>query len=121
MDQVCFALPVIDGRTGDARAFFFELEQQRKAEFDASERRIGITKESWYLQQTPRGDLVIGYMESPDFAAALGAFAQSADAFDVWFKQRMLTITGVDLNNPPAGPLSEQLSSYQVAGEVAAR
>ena len=44
MDQVCFALPVVEGRTGDARAFFFELEQQRKAEFDASERRIGITK-----------------------------------------------------------------------------
>lgn len=121
MDQVCFALPVVEGRTGDARAFFLELEQQRKAEFDVSERRIGITKESWHLQQTPRGDLVIAYIESPDFARAIGLFAQSTDAFDEWFKERMLSVTGVDLNAPPSGPISEQLSSYQVATEMAAR
>src|SRR5439155_1271640 len=68
MDQVCFALPVISGKTEDARAFFKELEGSRKAEFARSEERIGIPKESWYLQQTPMADLLIGYMESPDFA-----------------------------------------------------
>lgn len=113
MEQVCFALPVVDGRSADARAFFAELERQHKDEFDASERRIKINKESWFLQQTPRGDLLIGYMESPDFASALGAFARSTDPFDIWFKERMASVTGVDLNNPPAGPLSDQLSSYE--------
>ena len=115
MDQVCFALPVVDGQTQVARAFFSELEHQRKDEFDRSERRIGIGKESWYLQQTPNGDLLIGYMESPDFARALGLFAQSRDPFDLWFKQRLAEATGVNLNDPPAGPLSEQLSRYEVS------
>jgi Family of unknown function (DUF6176) len=113
MDQVCFALPVLAGKTEEARAFFSELETQRKSAYAASEQRINITKESWYLQQTPQGDLLLAYIESPDFANALRMFSQSQDEFDQWFKQQVAEVTGVDLNDPPPGPLSEQLSSYE--------
>jgi hypothetical protein len=89
-----------------------ELDGPCKADFDKSERRIGIVKECWFLQQMPQGDILIGYMESPDFARALRLFAQSREEFDVWFKRRMGEVTGVDLSNPPQGPLSEQLSNY---------
>ena len=113
MDQVCFALPLLPGKTDDARSFMKDLEGGRKADYAASEQRIGIVKESWYLQQTPNGDLFVAYMESPDFAKALETFRQSTDDFDQWFKQRMAAVTGVDLNEPLPGPLSEQLSSYE--------
>jgi len=119
MDQVCFALPVISGKTEDARAFFKELEGSRKAEFAKSEERIGIPKESWYLQKTPMADLLIGYMESPDFGRALDLFARSQDEFDVWFKRRLAELTGADLNSPPPGPMSEQVSSYEARVPVA--
>lgn len=46
MDGVCFALPVLEGKSEDARAFFGELETQRKSAYVASERRINITKEA---------------------------------------------------------------------------
>ena len=59
MDRVCFALPVLEGKTEDARAFFRELETQRKGAYTASEQRINITKEAWYIQQTPQGDLLL--------------------------------------------------------------
>lgn len=113
MDQVCFALPIIQGNTQVARDFFQELEGPRKGQYAASEQRIGIVKESWYLQQTPNGDMVVAYMESADFGRALTLFSQSQDEFDLWFKQRLAAATGVDLNNPPPGPLSEQLSAYE--------
>jgi hypothetical protein len=113
MDQVCFALPIIHGKTEAARAFMRELEGSRKREFAASEQRIGITKELWYLQHTPNGDIFVTYMESPDFGKALSQFAQSQDDFDQWFKQQMEDVTGVDLNNPPTGPMSELLSNYE--------
>ena len=113
MDQVCFALPLLPGKTDDAKAFMEELEGARRADYVASERRIGITKESWYLQQTPNGDLFVAYMESPDFAKALASFSESGDDFDQWFKGRLVDVTGVDLNDPLPGPLSEQLSSYE--------
>ena len=113
MDQVCFSLPVLEDKTEDARAFFEELETQRKSDYAASEQRINISKESWYLQHSPQGDLLLAYIESSDFANALGMFSQSQDEFDQWFKRRIAELTGVDLNDPPPGPLSEQLSSYE--------
>ncbi|HTT76530.1 MAG TPA: hypothetical protein VMF50_11215 [Candidatus Binataceae bacterium] len=113
MEQVCFALPIVSGKTDDARTFLRALDGPRKAEFDRSERRIGIVKESWFLQHLERFDVLIGYMESSNFSESLLQFARSRDDFDLWFKSQMLEITGVDLNNPPPGPLSEQLSRYE--------
>jgi hypothetical protein len=113
VDQVCFALPVLEDKTEDARAFFEELETQHKSDYAASEQRINITKESWHLQHSPQGDLLLAYIESPDFADALGMFSQSEDGFDQWFKRGIAELTGVDLNDPPPGPLSERLSSYE--------
>jgi hypothetical protein len=56
MDPVCLVMPILPGKTGDARAFLKDLDGPRKAEFDKSERRIGITKELWYLATLPTGD-----------------------------------------------------------------
>ena len=113
MEQIGFALPVISGKSDDARRFFTELESARKAEYSASERRIGVSKELWFLQATPMGDLLVAYIESPNAAAALQMFSQSQDAFDQWFKRELAAVTGVDLNNPPPWPLSEQVSNYE--------
>jgi hypothetical protein len=89
-----------------------ELESSRKAEYDASERRIGITKEAWFLAPLPSGDHLIAYIESEDFMKALEMFVSSQDKFDLWFKRRLADSTGLDLNQPPSGPLPELLSSY---------
>lgn len=113
MDQACFALPVLAGKRQAAHAFFNELETQRKKAYAASEQRLNITKESWYLQQTPQGDLLLAYIESPSFAEALKSFSRSQEEFDKWFKQQVAEVTGVDLNNPPLGPLSKQVSRYE--------
>ena len=43
MDQVCIVIPVLPGKTEDARAFQRELDTVRKADYDRSERRVGIT------------------------------------------------------------------------------
>ncbi|MGI8824191.1 MAG: hypothetical protein ACR2JC_00830 [Chloroflexota bacterium] len=112
MDHICFALPILPGRTDDAQTFHRELGGARKSDYATSEQRIGIDKEYWFLQRTPQGDMLLAYVESADFATALGQFAQSQDEFDQWFKKRLAAVTGVDLNNPPPGPLSELVPSY---------
>jgi len=86
-----------------------------RAEFDASERRIGITKELWYLAALKSGDHLIGYMESANFGQALTSFVGSREPFDVWFKEEMLAVTGVDLNNPPADLAPAELLSHYEA------
>ncbi len=112
MDQICLVVPIMPGKTDDARDFMRELEEKRKPDYDRSERRIGISKEVWYLAGTPGGDQFVAYMESSDFGRALSLFSGSHDEFDLWFKRRLADSTGLDLNTPPSGPLPELLSSY---------
>ena len=102
MDQFCLALPILPGKSDDVRAFMVELEGPRNAQYDASERRIGITKEAWYMAALPSGDHLIAYMESGDIQGALGKFIGSQDEFDLWFKRRVLETTGLDMHNMPA-------------------
>jgi hypothetical protein len=114
MDHICLALPVQPGKSAQARGFMQQLDGPRKADYDRSERRIGITKEMWYLAKLPSGDHLIGYMESADFNRALQLFVGSRDEFDMWFKAEMLAVTGFDLNNPPANfQPPELLARYQ--------
>ena len=112
MNQICLVIPITPGKSEDARNFMRELEDERKAVYDQSERRIGITKEVWYLARTPGGDQFVAYMETPDFGKALSLFSASRDEFDMWFKRRLADSTGLDLNNPPSMELPELLSSY---------
>jgi hypothetical protein len=112
MEQVCLVLPVQHGHSDDARDFMRELEASRKPDYAQSEQRIGITKEVWFIAATGGEDALIGYMETGDFANALGLFSASQDDFDLWFKRRMAECTGVDLNNPPAMTLPQMLSHY---------
>ena len=112
MDQVSLVLPVAAENADDARAFMRELKQQRKADYDTSERRIGITKEVWFLAQLGDGYALVAYMEADDFQSALKKFVSSQDEFDLWFKRRLADSTGLDLNTPPGVALPELLSSY---------
>jgi hypothetical protein len=89
-----------------------ELDGPLKGEFDVSERRIGISKELWYLAKLPAGEQLVAYIESADFSSAVGQFSASRDPFDMWFKQRMADVTGVDMNNLPADFAPPELLSF---------
>jgi hypothetical protein len=119
MEQICLVIPVLPGRADDARDFMRELEESRKAEYARSEEHIGITKEVWFLAPMDGGHGLVAYMETGDFAQALGLFSQSRDDFDMWFKRRLADATGVDLNDPPEMSLPELLSSYSAEQAVA--
>ncbi len=113
MQYALFSLPIQSGQTEAARAFLTELESGRKSQYAASEQRLGITREVWAVQQTPMGELFVIFFQSDDISGALGQFVESQDGFDQWFKGQLSDITGVDLNVPPQGPLSEILSVYE--------
>jgi hypothetical protein len=113
MQYALFALPIRDDRKDAARGFLRELEDRRKSEYAASEQRLGITKEVWAIQHTQGGDLFAVFFQSEDVPGAVGQFVGSQDPFDLWFKAQVRDTTGVDLNVPPPGPLSEVLSVYE--------
>ena len=114
MDHSGFALPILPGRTEAARTFQRELGSLRKAEYARAKRAWGIVKEFWFLQQTPTSDIFVAYLEGPDIELALDRLATSRDAFDVWFKQQLAYVTGVDLNVPLPGSLSQIVSRGEI-------
>jgi hypothetical protein len=100
------AFPVLPGREADARKFAQETLDRRE-EFGASQQRLAVTREEWALQQTPMGSLVIVRFETDDVERAFAGLAESSEPFDVWFRQRVLDITGVDLSAPMESPPPE--------------
>ena len=112
MEQTCLVVPVLPGKSEATREFYREVEGSRRDEFRESEERLGITREIAWLAHTDAGDTVVVYIESDEFAKALGQFSESQEDFDLWFKERVLDVSGLDLNNPPEMELPEVLSTY---------
>jgi hypothetical protein len=110
VDQTLFMLPILPGKIGAARAFLQELEGPRKEELAACGQSVGITKETWAIQQTPQGDFFVAYMAGDNIAEAFQQLAASQTEFDRWLKQQLEETTGADLNTPPPGPISEILA-----------
>jgi len=100
------AFPVLPGKADDARKFAQETSG-RGEDFSASQKKGGVTREEWSLQETPMGALVLVRFECDDVEKAFATLAESTDDFDVWFRGRVLEITGVDLAAPSDGPPPE--------------
>jgi hypothetical protein len=100
------AFPVLPGKEDEARRFAQETLERRE-EFDRSQERLRTTRDEWSLQQTPMGSLLIVRFEADDVGQAFAGLAQSTDPFDVWFRQRVLDTTGVDLIRPMESPPPE--------------
>jgi hypothetical protein len=111
--QTLFALPILPGKSGQARAFLDALEGEHKAAFAACEQRLGVTKEVWAIQSGPEGDTLICYFAAADVGQVAAAFTASQDDFDVWFNTQMAETTGRGADSPTAGSRSEILAAYE--------
>lgn len=120
MPTSLISIPLKPGQTDAARAFAQECVGSRFADFDASERRINILVENWYLQRMGGAEFFTIYVEGPDINASMGAFAASQDPFDSWFKAQVRELTGIDISAgpPPPDAIAETLAEYKVAVTV---
>jgi hypothetical protein len=105
------AFPVLPGKEEQVRAFGKEVDR-RMSEYDASEKRFGITKELVSLAASPRRGIIMMYVEAQDLEKAFTDFANSKDPFDLWLKNQLKELTGVDMGAPPSGPMPENLIIY---------
>jgi hypothetical protein len=75
--------------------------------------RFGVQRESWFIQETPSGPMTIAVAAIPDPDSAACAYAKADDPCTVWFKQRVVEVSGVDPNHTPLGPRTTLLYDYQ--------
>lgn len=102
------AYPIHD-RTG-LEAFVSELREKGR-ETRSFYDRYGV-EEAWFLQNTDDGDIVIAVLATDNPARVAQRYAESQEPFDVWFKRRVIEVSGVDPSRTPLGPPSEQIFEF---------
>jgi hypothetical protein len=75
-------------------------------------KRDGITKVSWFLQESPQGDMVIVVFDAHDPERALRTFSEEQGDFEKWEKKRLQEITGVNFDEPTPGPPSRAIFDW---------
>jgi hypothetical protein len=87
----------LEKRADEVRAFYDDHE----------------ASETWFLQQTPEGPHVIAVASLlGDVNGNAYRYAESRDPFVVWFKQRVVDVSGVNPNETPLGPPSERVFDF---------
>lgn len=95
---LAFTLPLLPGKTEiDRREMRSCWRGERSADYAASRRRHGITREAVWIQESPDGDRAVVYLEADDLERAFGSVATSEEPFDRWFREYALDVHGVDL------------------------
>ncbi|MDH6196707.1 hypothetical protein M2272_003360 [Mycobacterium frederiksbergense] len=112
MSPTCLYLPILDGQTPATRDFLAELCGARADAYAESQRALEVSKEAWFIAKSGEDDILVAYLESVDFSTALSRMSASSRPFDRWFKDRLRTCTGLDLDNPPAIELPELAAYY---------
>jgi hypothetical protein len=115
MASLAMTLPLLSGKTESWKHWVQEMAGTRLSAFQASRKRLGITREASFLQQTPQGDMAILYIEAEDIAHAFQGLAISEDPFDVLFRQNTQEFFGIDLAQPPSGPLPETVFDWRAS------
>ena len=114
MSAFCGAFPILPGKTDAARQVAKELSGARADEWAASRLRLGMTCGEWFLQRLYEMDLLLVWFEAEDPDAVFVKLANSVEAFDAWFREVVLEVTGADLNDIAARPMPEKVLDYSL-------
>jgi hypothetical protein len=109
---LCFAAPLLPATTSLDREQMLSCWQgERREAHSASRHSHGITRESVWIQGTPGGDVAVVLIESADLAGALLGLATSEEPFDVWFREHLAAVHGIDLSHGMSLP--EQVLDFE--------
>ena len=97
MSGIVLTFPILAGKVEAWRRFCQELAGSRRKPYEVSRQRLGITRERLALVETAFGSTAVTTLEAPDVAQALGQIIGSDLPFDVWYRQRLLELHGVNL------------------------
>lgn len=111
MDLIVRAYPIPSAKVEDLRRLAATMRNERAVEATDFYARYGVSRETWHLQQTPDGCLVIGVTEVRDQPVEVVAdrYQCSEEPFDRWFKNQVNQISGINPDEQPLGPPTECL------------
>ncbi len=99
--------PILEGKVEAWKQWTAELDGPRKAEFENLNKRYGLTRHAAWLTETPAGPVVIALHEGPGADGFMAKIGPSTHAADLYFKEKLKELHGMDVTQPPPGPLPE--------------
>ena len=98
------------GKSEAWRRFVQELSHSRRAEYEASRRQLGVTREIIWLAHLPEAELAVAYLETEVPLDMARRLLESASPFDRWFMQQLASLHACG----PAGqtPQANELVFY---------
>ena len=97
MPGIVLTFPIVRGKVEAWRRFCQEMSASRLQMYEASRRRLGITRESLALVETAFGSAAVTTLEAPDVGWALAQIISSDLPFDRWYRERMEFLHGINL------------------------
>ncbi len=105
--------PVRPGKGDVARAFGKELVGPRRQQLEDLQRRSGIERELWTLQETSDGLAILVFADG-DVERSFTELASGTDEFTSWYRAQVLEIAGLDLTGDDQ-PLSEVVFEWSAS------
>jgi len=96
MSGIVMSNPIVPGKVEAWRRFCQELGGARRQVYEASRRRLGITRERLGLVETPFGSAAVTAIDARDLGQALGQIMTSDLPFDRWYREKIQELQGVE-------------------------
>jgi hypothetical protein len=97
MSGIILTFPILDGKVEAWRRFCQELYGFRRKPYEASRQRLGITRERLALVETTFGATAVTTLEAPNVAQVLSQIIISVLPFDVWYREKLQELHGINL------------------------
>jgi hypothetical protein len=97
MSGIVLTFPSLVGKVEAWRRFCQELSGSRRKMYEASRQRLGITRERLALVETAFGSTAVTTLEAPDVGQALSQIIASDLPFEIWYRERLQELHGVNL------------------------
>jgi hypothetical protein len=97
MPGIILTFPILASKVEAWRRFCQELSGSWRQHYETSRQRMGITFERLALVETAFGATAVTTLEAPDVDRALGQIIASEIPFDVWYRERLQKLHGINL------------------------
>jgi len=101
-------VPIVKGKEEVFKNFRADLNGKFNSGYKENRKKLGIRERSFH-QVTPMGEMVIVTLEGENPAEAFSKFAAGDDEFTKWFVEQVKEMHGLDLTQPPPGPMPEMI------------
>ena len=110
MSVLAMTLPIPEG---ELKALEDHIaEAKKRDDFEDTLRGFGLTHESWHVQSTPLGELLIMVFECDDPLSMLAEFSQSPKELPTWQRSVLKDLLGIDLSEPSPEPPSRVIFDW---------